>query len=77
MHPDETIDHLETVFETGSLTDESLYHQIRERLDVLGRKLNRFIQSVEQEHLPPGPVTPPRRSSVRISNPVSRIPNRS
>jgi four helix bundle protein len=74
---DETIDHLEAIFETGSLTDEPLYQQLRERLDVLGRKLNRFIQSVEQEHLTPAPVTPPRRSSVRIANPESRIPNRS
>ncbi len=48
---DETIDHLETLFETESLSDESLYHQLHERLNLLGAKLNRFIQSVENQHL--------------------------
>lgn len=47
---DETADHLETLFETGSLTDEKLYQDLRERLDHLGRKLNLFIQSVTREH---------------------------
>ena len=47
---EETIDHLETLFETGSLVDEPLYNSLHERLDVLGRKLNRFIQGVEREH---------------------------
>jgi len=48
---DETIDHLETLFETGSLTDEELYIQIHNHLDILGKKLNLFIQSVEKGHL--------------------------
>jgi len=47
---DETIDHLETLFETGSLSDKPLYHDLRERLDTLGGKLNRFIQGVESTH---------------------------
>jgi four helix bundle protein len=48
---DETIDHLETIFETGSLTDQLLYNSLNEKLDKLGRKLNNFIQSVEREHM--------------------------
>ena len=48
---DETIDHLETIFETSSLTDELLYNSLKEKLDKLGRKLNNFIQSVEKEHM--------------------------
>ena len=48
---DETIDHLETLQETGSLKDESLFKQLHEQLDWLGRKLNLFIQSVEAQHL--------------------------
>lgn len=48
---DETIDHLETLFETGSLTDEKQYESLRVRLDALGGKLNRFIQAVEESHL--------------------------
>ena len=47
---DETIDHLETLFETGSLVDEPLYRSLRERPDALGGKLNRLIQGVEREH---------------------------
>ena len=44
---DETIDHLENLFETGSLTDDVLYKLLKEKLDKLGRKLNSFIDSVE------------------------------
>ena len=46
----ETIDHLETLFETGSLSEESLYQSLHGRLDTLGGKLNRFIQGVEKTH---------------------------
>jgi four helix bundle protein len=48
---DETTDHLETLHETGSLTDQSLYDQLHERLLLLGRKLSSFITSVEREHI--------------------------
>jgi len=47
---DETIDHLDTLFETKSLQDESLYQQLRTKLDILGRKLNSFLQAVERQH---------------------------
>ncbi|MGD9106426.1 MAG: four helix bundle protein [Desulfobacterales bacterium] len=47
---DETTDHLETLYETESLTNESLYKDLHKRLQVLGKKINRFIQSVEKEH---------------------------
>jgi len=47
---DETIDHVETLFETGSLTNEALYRKLHDRLNILGGKLNRFIQGVEREH---------------------------
>jgi len=48
---DETIDHLENLFETGSLTDETLYHELHSKIDILGKKINRFLQSVHTEHL--------------------------
>jgi four helix bundle protein len=48
---DETTDHLETLFETGSLTDENVYASIHEKLILLGKKLNNFIQAVEREHV--------------------------
>ena len=47
---DETRDHLDTLFETGSLTNEALYQSTCSRLEILGRKLNRFIAAVEQQH---------------------------
>ena len=48
---DETTDHLETLFETESLTDRELYHDLSERLDKLGKKLNLFIKSVKKSHI--------------------------
>jgi len=47
---DETIDHLETMRETGSLANEDVYRSVAKQLDDLGRKLNRFLQSVEEQH---------------------------
>ena len=48
---DETIDHLETLFETESLEDKELYDRLHERLEVLGKKLNKFIKAVRNQHL--------------------------
>src|SRR2546421_8664001 len=47
---DETIDHLEGLFETESLTNEVTYRDLQAQLDLLGRKLNVFIEGVEREH---------------------------
>ena len=47
---DETTDHLEMLFETGSLKDESLFKDLSKRLDLLGRKINLFTRSVEVAH---------------------------
>ena len=48
---DETIDHLENLFNAKSLKDSELYHGYSERLDKLGKKLNLFLQSVEKGHI--------------------------
>jgi four helix bundle protein len=48
---DETIDHLETLFETESLMNKNLYRNLHERLNLLGKKLNKFIQALENGHL--------------------------
>jgi four helix bundle protein len=47
---DETIDHLETLWETGSLTDKNTYDELHKKIDKLGKKLNRFISGVENQH---------------------------
>ena len=44
---DETIIHLEFLYETGSLRDNELYEKLRAAYDVLSKKLNKFIQWVE------------------------------
>ena len=61
---DETIEHLEMLFETGSLTNELVYRDLSARLDLLGRKLNVFIDSVERLH---------RTNRSEIAEPASRI----
>ena len=43
---DETIDHLETLFETESLTNKQNYDNLHSKLTQLGKKLNLIIQSV-------------------------------
>ena len=45
---DETIDHLETLFETGSLNNTNLYNDFHNRLDILGKKINLFLQAIER-----------------------------
>jgi four helix bundle protein len=47
---DETRDHLETLFETGSLQDADLYRNLHARMDILGRKIYAFTISVEKAH---------------------------
>ncbi len=44
------LDHLETLFETRSLKDKELFDQIHEKAEILGKKINKFLQSVEQKH---------------------------
>ena len=45
---DETIDHLETLYETESLKDKALYDDLHDKLEILGKKLNLFIQAIER-----------------------------
>ena len=47
---DETIDHLEILFETQSLKNKELYESIHSKLEILGMKINKFIQAVEKGH---------------------------
>ena len=48
---DETTDHLENLSETGSLTDAKLFKDLHARLDTLGRRVSRFLESVERSHV--------------------------
>ncbi|TAL48737.1 MAG: four helix bundle protein [Chitinophagaceae bacterium] len=44
---DETIDHLENIYKTKSLQDETLYNYLHARLETLGKKINLFIKGVD------------------------------
>lgn len=46
----ETLDHLETLFETKSLTDEQLFKKLHMDIDLLGKKLNTFLSVVRKNH---------------------------
>jgi four helix bundle protein len=48
---DETIDHLETLYETKSFLNENKYKILHEKLEVLGKKINLFIQALQKQHI--------------------------
>lgn len=48
---DDTIDHLEILFETESLTNEYIFNSLSEGLNLLDKKLIKFLQSVEEQHI--------------------------
>lgn len=48
---EETIEHLELLFETGSLKDKNTFDKLLQDYNVLGGMLNKFIQGVEEKHL--------------------------
>lgn len=50
---DETIDHLETLLETGSLQDTQLFIQLLDSATRLGRMIRKYIESVERGYTPP------------------------
>ena len=47
---DETTDHLESLFDTGSLTNADLYEEIHEKSRRLSKMINAFLVSVERQH---------------------------
>lgn len=47
---DETTDHLESLFDTGSLTNADLYEEIHEKSRRLSKMINAFLASVERQH---------------------------
>jgi four helix bundle protein len=48
---DETIDHLEILYDTKSLKDDKLFNNLNIQLNEPGSKINRFIQTVSRSHL--------------------------
>jgi len=50
---DETVDHLEILFDTGSLGDKSLYDDLLKQYNILDRKIYNFRQRVIEGHQGP------------------------
>ena len=50
---DETMDHLENLWDTKSLTDEPTFIGLKSKIEILGKMLNKFLQTVEQDHQSP------------------------
>ena len=48
---DETREHLEILFETGSLENSKEFDYFLNKYDELGRKINNFIKAVDAGHL--------------------------
>lgn len=46
---DETIEHIELLFQTHSFTDSKQYGYFKEEFDKLSRKINKFLQFFERE----------------------------
>src|SRR6185503_8681202 len=50
---DETMDHLENLWDTKSLSDELIYTTLKNKIETLGKMLNKFLQAVEKDHQSP------------------------
>jgi four helix bundle protein len=50
---DETLDHLEMLAETKSLTDLKTYDELNQKITRLGKSLNRFLQAIDKQHTRP------------------------
>ena len=46
----ETIEHLELLYETKSLAEQSVYNHLRDQYETLSKKIFRFNQSVSDSH---------------------------
>lgn len=48
---DETIDHLEMLYETESIKDESLFNALSKKANLLCKKLIKFLDAIEKQHI--------------------------
>lgn len=56
---DETMDHLENLWDTKSLMDEKVFTNLKNKIERLGKMLNGFLKTVEEEHQSPKQKTTP------------------
>ena len=48
---DETLDHLESLYETNSFQDNDSFKKLCNKIKLLGRKLSSFLESVKKRHI--------------------------
>ena len=73
---DETREHLELLWDTGSLKDKKSYSELAEAYDVLSRRIGSFIVGVEGNHGTPDYIQKARSSrKSKIQNLKSKIQN--
>jgi four helix bundle protein len=70
---DETIDHLEILFETKSLTDVQVYNTLHQKATLLGKKLNNFLRAIQDQHNKPQEPGVFHEPEVDYSQPESSI----
>jgi len=49
---DETTDHVEALFETGSLNNSNLFEDLCAKTKALSKMIKSFLSSVERHHMP-------------------------
>ena len=57
---DETLDHLENLWDTKFLIAEAKYQQLHQKIERLGRMINGFLQAEEKKY------ESPNKSSIRL-----------
>ena len=65
---DETIEHLELLSDTGSLSDEKTFCELRASYQILSRKIGRFIIGVEQSHSLPSYLSKIKNQKSKIAS---------
>ena len=70
---DETIDHLETLYETGSLQNKEIYNQLHGQLELLGKKLRNLINTIERDLL----IEKQKSLEARSKQPEAETKNKS
>lgn len=72
---DETIDHLEILYETKSLTNTELYDTLYQKAILLGKKLNNFLKAIQEQHSKPYQQGEVHEAEMDYKQQESRIQN--
>ena len=71
---EETIEHLDYLFETGSLKDQMLFEHLRNEYLTLSKQIFRFTQGVYSQHDKPNYLKEPSENVPSLNNDVNFNP---